>query len=670
MSSSDFHPINTDRAQSPVASKECEESDSLDKLRWWQKATIYQVLIQSFQDTDGDGKGDIRGIVNHLDYFVALGIDVVWISPIYESPMRDMGYDISDYRNVNPIFGTMEDMEFLIQETHRRGLRLILDIALNHTATEHVSKHEWFQTSRRARKDPSLGKQDWYFWSEGKLDDFGNRIPPNNWESTFTGTVRSFHAHSSSLKLTMSGSGSTWEWDDVASEFCAYFVILMSEYMGLTGGQDLHIFGKNQPDLNWDCEEVRKELYKVLKFWLDRGVDGFRLDTMNLVSKTSSFPDAPISKEGSIWQPANYLFANGPHIHEYLQEMHQEVFSHYDCMTLAEMSCGVSAPEAVRYTSRFNPRPELNLVIQFQHVELDCHDGDKWMLREWELPELKRIINEWQETLVNNGGWNTVWMENHDQPRGISRFTTNSPRFRALCAKLLALWQFTLQGTNLIFQGQELGMINPGLFSEEMNQDIETIQYWKAACEEAGTEAPQKLELAKKAIIQKGRDNTRIPIPWTEDPHGGFTDPTAKPWLPASDHGGEWCHASQRHSPESVWSFYRSLITMRKANPTLASTPFERLPYRLILTWFQYYGSYECLDVENPIIWAYKRKSKHKCYLVVLNFSGCASSWNYVNHGVDLSASRLLISNHITCEASSTPDLIFLRPFEGRLYQL
>ncbi|KAL5694739.1 hypothetical protein EMGR_002168 [Emarellia grisea] len=521
----------------------------------------------------------------------------------------------------------MQDMELLIEETHRRGLRLILDIALNHTATE----HEWFQTSRRARKDPRLGKRDWYFWSEGKLDEFGNRIPPNNWESTFTGSV--------------------WEWDELAGEFCAYFVILMLN-LGLTEDQDLHIFGKNQPDLNWDCEEVRKELYSVLRFWLDKGVDGFRLDTMNLVSKTSSFPDAPISKEGSIWQPANYLFANGPHIHEYLQEMHEEVFSHYDCMTLAEMSCGVSAPEAVRYTSRFNARPELNLVIQFQHVELDCHDGDKWMLREWELPELKRIINEWQETLVKNGGWNTVWMENHDQPRGISRFTTNSPRFRALCAKLLALWQFTLQGTNLIFQGQELGMINPGLFSEDMNQDIETIQYWKAACEEAGSEAPHKLELAKKAIIQKGRDNTRIPIPWTEDPHGGFTDPKAKPWLPAFDHGGEWCHASQRHSPESVWSFYRSLITMRKANPTL------------------YYGSYECLDVENPIIWAYKRTSKHKCYLVVLNFSGCASSWNYVNHDVDLSTSRLLMSNHMTCEASSTPDLIFLRPFEGRLYQL
>ncbi|EAW14025.1 alpha-glucosidase [Aspergillus clavatus NRRL 1] len=582
------------------------DADALDKLRWWQKASIYQVLIQSFQDSDGDGKGDIRGLVDRLDYFVALGVDVVWVSPIYESPMQDMGYDISNYRKVNPIFGTMEDLELLINETHDRGLKLILDIALNHTATE----HEWFQTSRRARKDPSLGKRDWYFWSEGKRDESGNRIPPNNWESTFT--------------------GSTWELDEVADEFY------------------LHIFGKNQPDLNWDCEEVRKELYSVLRFWLDKGVDGFRLDTMNLVSKTSSFPDAPIAKPGSIWQPANHLFANGPHIHEYLQEMYEEVLSHYDCMTLAEMSCGVSPAEAVRYTSQFNSRPELNLIIQFQHVELDCHDGDKWMLREWELPELKRIINEWQETLIDNGGWNTVWMENHDQPRGISRFTTNSPRFRALCAKMLALWQFTLQGTNLIFQGQELGMINPGLFSEELNRDIETVQYWRTS----GSEAPQKLELAKKAIIQKGRDNTRIPIPWTEDPHGGFTAPTAEPWLPGFDHGREWCHAIQQHSPESVWTFYRSVIHMRKSNPTL------------------YCGSYECLDVENPIIWAYKRRSKHKCYLVVLNFCGCASSWNYANHGVDLTTSRLLISNHMTSEASSTPDLIFLRPFEGRLYQL
>ncbi|BDD56159.1 hypothetical protein MAP00_001636 [Monascus purpureus] len=579
-------------------------------MKWWQKATIYQVLIQSFQDTDGDGKGDIRGIVEKLDYFVTLGIDVVWVSPIFESPMCDMGYDISNYRKVNPIFGTMEELELLIRETHKRDMKIILDIALNHTSSE----HEWFQTSRRARKDPSLGKRDWYFWSPGKRDEHGNRVPPNNWESTFTGSV--------------------WEFDELADEFY------------------LHIFGKGQPDLNWDCEDVRNALYDVLRFWLDKGVDGFRLDTMNLVSKTSDFPDAPISKPGSEWQPANFLFANGPHIHEYLQEMYQEVFAHYDAMTLAEMSCGVTPAQAVEYTSRHKTRPELCLVIQFQHVEVDSRDGDKWLLREWELPELKYIITEWQETLANNGGWNTLWMENHDQPRGISRFTTNSPRFRALCAKLLALWQFTLQGTNLVFQGQELGMVNPGLFSEEMNQDIETVQFWQEACEAAGSGQAERLELAKKAIIQKGRDNTRVPIPWTADPHGGFTTPGAKPWLPPCDHGHQWCQASQQKSPESVWSFYRAMIKMRKNYPTL------------------YYGRYECLDIENTRIWAYKRRSKQTCYLVVLNFSPNASSWMYPEHGINLTGSKLLISNYLTAEETSTDDMLLLRPFEGRLYQL
>ncbi|OJJ42750.1 hypothetical protein ASPZODRAFT_20275 [Penicilliopsis zonata CBS 506.65] len=586
---------------------DCGEIDTLDKMRWWQRATIYQVLIQSFQDTNGDGKGDIRGVVNRLDYFVTLGVDVIWIAPIYQSPMSDMGYDISDYYTVNPIFGSMEDMELLISETHKRDMKIILDIALNHTSSE----HQWFQTSRRSRKDRSLGKRDWYFWSEGKVDETGKRIPPNNWESTFT--------------------GSTWEWDDMAEEFY------------------LHIFGKNQPDLNWDCEDVRQALYNVLRFWLDKGIDGFRLDTMNLVSKTSEFPDAPIVKKGSIWQPANFLFANGPHIHEYLQEMYEQVFSKYDVVTLGEMSCGVSPAQAVEYTSRHKPRPELSLVIQFQHVELDCYDGDKWLLREWELPELKAVINEWQATLIDNGGWNTLWMENHDQPRAISRFTTSHPRFRALCAKLLCVWQYTLQGTNLIFQGQELGMVNPGMFTEEMNQDIETAQYWKAACEAAGSEHDEALTLAKKAIIQKGRDNTRIPIPWTDAPHGGFTEPDCKPWIPASEHGKDWCCFSQQKDPESVWSFYRAMIRMRKNHPTL------------------YYGTYETLDMDNPFIWAYKRRSKLRCYLTILNFSSGATSWAYAEHGVDLKGSKLLISNYLTQEATLVEPILLLRPFEGRL---
>ncbi|KAJ5666781.1 hypothetical protein N7462_011190 [Penicillium macrosclerotiorum] len=566
----------------------CGKIDSLEHLFWWQKACIYQVLVQSFQDTNGDGKGDLLGIVARLDYFIALGVDAIWISPIYESPMHDMG----DYRKINRIFGTLEDFELLVKEAHNRDLRIILDIALNHTS----SAHKWFQESRKSRKNPGLGKGNWYFWNPGKLDENGDRLPPNNWESTFT--------------------GSAWEFDEMAGEFY------------------LHIFGRNQPDLNWDCEDVRQELYSVLRFWLDKGVDGFRLDTMNLVSKTSEFPDAPISKSDCPWQPANHLFANGPHIHEYLQEMYEQVFAHYDCVTLAEMSCGVTPLDA------------------FQHVELDCQDGNKWMLREWELPELKRVIEEWQETLVSNGGWNTVWMENHDQPRGISRFTTNSPRFRALCAKLLALWQFTLQGTNLIFQGQELGLVNPNIFREDMNQDIETIQYWNAACEDASAGASHKLELAKKAIVMKGRDNTRIPFPWTDDPHGGFCSPTAQPWIPALDPDSEWCGANQQRCPESVWSFYRSIIKMRRAHPTL------------------YYGSFQSLDIDNPLVWAYKRRSKHACYLTVLNFSPGATSWRYVDHGIVLSCSTMLISNHQTCEAKSTPNEILLRPFEGRLYQL
>ncbi|KAL1846454.1 hypothetical protein Plec18170_009180 [Paecilomyces lecythidis] len=288
--------------------------------------------------------------------------------------------------------------------------------------------------------------------------------------------------------------GSAWTWDDEAGEFY------------------LHLFGEAQPDLNWDCVEVRDSLYDILRWWLDKGIDGFRLDCINLISKTPGFPDAPVSKTGSYYQPANCLFANGPHVHEYIQEMNEKVLSEYDVVTIGEMSCGVTPSQAVEYTSKYKARPELNLVIQFQHVELDCYDGDKWLLREWELPELKRIVTEWQTALIQSGSWNTLWTENHDQPRGISRFTTSNPRFRALCAKLLSIWLFTMQGTVFIYQGQELGMINPGCFSEDMNRDIETIMFWKAASEASRNGYPDRAENAKKAIIQKGRDNTRVPI--------------------------------------------------------------------------------------------------------------------------------------------------------------
>ncbi|KAN0081145.1 alpha glucosidase, partial [Elaphomyces granulatus] len=362
-----------------------------------------------------------------------LGIDIIWLSPIFDSPMFDMGYDIRDYRKVNPTFGSLDDIDLLVSKAHEKGLKLILDIALNHTSTEHT----WFQTSRANRRKIDGNKRDWYIWRPGEIDVHGQRQLPSNWESAF--------------------GGSAWTYDDLAGEYY------------------LHIFGEKQADVNWDNENVRKELYEVLRWWLDRGVDGFRLDCMNLISKTPDFPEAPESKKGSPFQPANLFFANGPCIHKYLQEMHKEVFSNYDVVTIGEMSCGVSPYQAVEYVSKYKPCPELSLIIQFHHVELDCYDGDKWLLREWELPELKRVVSEWQETMIHCGGWMTLWTENHDQPRSISRFTNSSPRFRALCAKLLAMWLFTLQGTPLIYQGQELGMINPGRFSEEMNKDIDKL---------------------------------------------------------------------------------------------------------------------------------------------------------------------------------------------------
>ncbi|KAL2217801.1 alpha-amylase [Thermoascus aurantiacus ATCC 26904] len=600
---------STEGKREPESSAAQKEHEEVKNLRWWQRATVYQVLVPSFKDTNDDGRGDLQGVLENLDYFVDLGVDIVWLSPIFESPMFDMGYDISDYKNVNPLYGTLDDVYRLVKKSHEKGLKLILDIALNHTSQE----HEWFQTSRVSRRDPNGPKRDWYIWRPPKYDAEGNKQPPNNWESAF--------------------GGSAWTWDEEAQEYY------------------LHLFGDKQPDLNWENPELRQELYEVLRWWLDKGIDGFRLDCMNLISKTPGLPDAQVTKPDSPFQPANCLFANGPNVHTYLQEMYEHVFSKYDVVTIGEMSCGITPAQAIEYVSLNKPRPELNLIIQFQHVELDCYDGDKWLLREWELPELKKIITEWQHTMIHHRGWNTLWTENHDQPRGVSRFTTSNPRFRALCAKLLATWLFTLQGTPFVYQGQELGMINPGCFSEEMNKDIETVMFWNSAAEAAKDGNPQKAENAKRAILQKGRDNTRVPIPWSDGPHGGFTTPTAKPWIPPCPDGDEWCLKNQQKASDSVLSFYHDIIRLRKFHPTLL------------------YGTYECLDPDNPRTWSYIRRSKHACYLVILNFSADAASCSYTQEGLTLHSARLLICNYNT-KTESTEDPLVLRPYEGRLYKL
>ncbi|KAK1757020.1 alpha-amylase [Echria macrotheca] len=553
------------------------------KSTWWKDAVVYQIFVSSFKDTNGDGYGDLKGVTNKLDYMVDLGINIIWLSPIFDSPMYDMGYDIADYYKINPVFGEMEDFDNLLAQAHQRGIRVILDIALNHTSIEHA----WFKNSVAANKGGDERFKNFYIWGDPIFDEDENQRPPSNWQSVFEGCM--------------------WEW---VPEIHKYY---------------LHVFGRAQPDLNWDNPDVRDELWNVLRYWLDKGVDGFRLDAINCMSKVrnedlsakrlgqptvSGWPDAPISTEGRFEQKANEMFANGPRVHEFLKEMHQQVFSRYVALSLGEMSCGIT-PEVGR--DFIGKQQQLDLILHFEHVELDCVNGDKWVLRDFKLPELKAAVSKWQTCMAEAGGWDTIWMENHDQPRGIGRFCKGAERSRQAVAKLLAMWVFTLQGTVIMFQGQELGMTNPEEFSEEMIQDVETRIYWNAVHADLaqGGGTTHKLEMAKKAITSKGRDASRIPIPWnsSHETSGGFTNKHAKPWLPPHPNFSVLCAEAQRRDPASVWTFYRDMIRLRRQHPGLI------------------YGAYQIVDEHHPSVFAYTRTHDGKVYLIVLNFGKDSVEW-------------------------------------------
>ncbi|KAH7305546.1 putative alpha-glucosidase [Stachybotrys elegans] len=551
---------------------------------WWKDAVLYEIFVPSFKDTNGDGYGDLRGVTEKLKYISDLGVKVIWLSPIFDSPMYDMGYDIANYYKINPLYGKMEDFDNLLEEAHRQGLRIILDIALNHTSI----KHDWFKKSVAAHKGAANGFKDFYIWGDPIIGEDGKKRPPSNWASVFEGCM--------------------WEW---VPEISKYY---------------LHVFGKEQPDLNWENPDVRKELWKVLRFWLNKGVDGFRLDAINCTSKVhnedlsparpgvptaSGWPDAPITTPEKFPQKANEMFANGPRSHEYLREMHEQVFAHYDALTLGEMSCGITPELGVNFISREKSNRQLDLILHFEHVELDCVDGDKWILRDWELSELKGSVAKWQLGMADAGGWDTIWMENHDQPRGLSRFCNKAKVNRDHAAKLLAMWMFTLQGTVIMFQGQELGMTNPEEFSEETIRDIETRIYWNATHANPDGVDPENLEIVKKAIMTKTRDAARIPIPWDQDTatSGGFTHHLTKPWLPAHPHFPDVCAETQRHNPSSVWSFYRDIILLREQHPTLV------------------YGTWQLVDEPHASVFAYTRTQGREIYLVVLNFSDELIEW-------------------------------------------
>ncbi|MBX0357596.1 alpha-glucosidase [Halobacillus sp. Nhm2S1] len=549
----------------------------MNKHEWWKKSVVYQIYPKSFNDTNGDGIGDIPGIIEKLDYLKELGVDVLWLSPVYDSPQEDNGYDIRNYRQVDDLFGRMEDLERLLEEAHKRDMRLVMDLVVNHTSDE----HPWFVESSKSKENPY---RDYYIWKEGKE----NGEPPTNWTSVF--------------------GGPAWEYDET------------------TGAYYLHIFAKKQPDLNWENPKLREDIYDMMKFWLDKGMDGFRMDVINFISKDPDYPDGE-NGDGSPY------FMNGPRVHEFLQEMNKEVLSNYDVMTVGEMP-GASPEDATRYTDPENE--ELNMIFTFEHMDLDSN-GDKWNWTNLNLVDLKKNFEKWQ-TSLHGVGWNSLYWNNHDQPRIVSRFGDDG-EYRVKSAKMLAICLHMMQGTPYIYQGEELGMTNVHFDTLEEYRDIELFNMYKEKKEQGWSH-----EDLMKAIYVKGRDNARTPMQWNDSENGGFTDGT--PWIQVNPNYGE-INAEQALADEnSVFYFYQQLIRLRKEIDLITD------------------GRFELLMREDPNVFAYKRVGDEGSLLVVCNFS---SEEVAIDEEVlkEIEAKPIVITNE-----PESSNRTALAPYEGTVYRV
>ncbi|THH16201.1 hypothetical protein EW146_g4401 [Bondarzewia mesenterica] len=531
---------------------------------WWKEAVVYQIYPISFSDSNGDGLGDLNGIYAKLEYLKDLGVDVLWLSPIYPSPLADMGYDISDYRGIDPRYGTLEDWDRLLEGVHERGMKLMMDLVVNHTSDE----HEWFIESRSSKSNP---KRDWYIWRPPKYDFEGNRQPPSNWKSVF--------------------EGSAWEYDAATDEYY------------------LHLYLDKQPDLNWDNREVREAVWSLMKFWLDRGCDGFRMDVINLISKVDGHPDVPVSDPKQKYQIASQMYVNGPKCHEYIQEMNRRVLSKYDLITVGEAPFTHDSKDLAEFVLPANK--ELNMVFSFEVVEIDNSDkgfsagANPLQYREWKLSELKDIIKKWQTLLREEGFWNAVFIENHDQARSVSRYANDSPEYRARSAKLLAMMQTTLSGTLYVYQGEEIGMKNfPASWPIGEYKDVATQNYHKRVLQERKAEAGEK-EVDMSDVLygcqRKARDHARTPVQWNDKPHGGFT--TGTPWMRVNDDYTEWNVSAQLEDPDSVLAFWKRALATRKQNDVLV------------------HGNFCLLSPHNEKVFAYTRALGNTTTLVLLNFS-------------------------------------------------
>jgi len=514
----------------------------------WRRWVVYQVYPRSFADSDSDGVGDLRGVLARLDYLQRLGVDVIWLSPVYRSPMDDNGYDISDYTDVDPLFGTLADLDELIAELHTRGMRLVMDLVVNHTSDE----HPWFTESRGRRDNP---KRDWYWWRDPRPGTTGGTpgAEPTNWESHF--------------------SGPTWAWDTT------------------TGQYYLHIFSPKQPDLNWENPEVRQAIFAMMRWWLDRGVDGFRMDVINMISKDTSLPDTE-PRPGSRYGPGDQHFICGPRNHEFLADMYREVFAGRPghVLTVGEMP-GVTIGEAVLFTAA--ERHELDMVFQFEHVQLDI-GAHKYDLRPLSIPALKASMASWQTGLAGRG-WNSLYFGNHDQPRSVSRFGDDGEH-RVASAKTLATVLHLHQGTPYVYQGDELGMANSPFAAISDYRDIQAVNFYAEAAARPDADLPALL----LAMARMSRDQGRTPVQWDASPGAGFT--TGTPWLAINPDYTEVNAAAEVGDPSSVFEHYRQLIALRHAEPVVTD------------------GDFELLLPEHPAIWAFLRRGAEAELLVAANF--------------------------------------------------
>ncbi|OAQ59701.1 maltase [Pochonia chlamydosporia 170] len=533
---------------------------------YWKDATFYQVYPASFKDSNNDGWGDLPGLISKLDYISDLGVDVVWVSPIFESPQKDMGYDVSDYQAIYAPYGTVEDVDTLVKECHSRDMKVILDLVVNHTSSE----HQWFKESRSSKNNP---KRDWYIWKPARYDENGVRHPPTNWRGYF--------------------ASSTWTWDEATQEYY------------------LHLYAADQPDLNWENKACREAIYEeTMRFWLDRGVDGFRIDTVNKYSKRQDYVDAPITDPASEHQPAPEMWCNGPRIHEFINEMNREALAPYNAVSVGELSLTPHPSQVVPYVSA--AAKELDMVFEFSVIRLGTGDGfgAKYIYNPYPLTKLKSLTQTWQSFIEGTDAWATAFIENHDNGRAISRFGNASTRDKWLSSgKTIALWQATLSGSLFLYQGQEIGMVNmPKTWGIEEYKDIESRNFYAEA---AASGNQERADDTMKGLQILARDHSRIPFQWDESPHAGFTE-HGRPWMKVHDDYRAINASQQERDPDSILNFYKQALKMRKAHRDVFI-----------------HGSFKLVNPEDENIFAYVKTSSTRVNergqfanaLVVLNMS-------------------------------------------------